>query len=139
MTTTTPTDTSGAPGVAVDGGDQQTGVIIIGTGFAGLGAAIKLLESGRRDLVVLERASDVGGTWRENIYPGCRCDVPSHLYSFSFAPNPDWSETFSPQPEIHAYLRATAARYGVLPLIRWDHEVTDATWDEQGGRWLVTT
>lgn len=139
MTTTTPTDTSGPPGIPLDGHHHQTGVIIIGTGFAGLGAAIKLLESGRRDIVILERASDVGGTWRDNVYPGCRCDVPSHLYSFSFAPNPDWSETFSPQPEIHSYLRATAARYGVLPLVRWNHEVTDATWDDQGGRWLVTT
>src|SRR5580698_4571081 len=102
---------------------------IIGTGFGGLGAAIALRRAGYRDLVVLERAADVGGTWRDNTYPGCRCDVPSHLYSFSFAPNPDWSATYSPQPEIWAYLQRTADAHGVRPHIRWQREVLDASWD----------
>ncbi len=114
-------------------------VIIVGAGFAGLGAAVRLLEAGEDDFVVLERAGDVGGTWRDNTYPGCRCDVPSHLYSFSFAPNPDWSETYSPQPEIWAYLRDTAARAGVLPHVRWNSPVLDASWDDADSRWVVTT
>src|SRR6478735_7541328 len=79
-------------------------VVVIGTGFAGLGMAIRLQEAGE-DFVVLERAASVGGTWRDNTYPGCACDVPSHLYSFSFAPNPTWSRTYSRQPEIQEYLR----------------------------------
>jgi cation diffusion facilitator CzcD-associated flavoprotein CzcO len=112
-------------------------VVIVGAGFSGLGAAIKLLERGEHDFVVLDRGADVGGTWRDNTYPGCRCDIPSHLYSFSFAPNPDWSETFSPQPEIWAYLRRTAHAYRVDAHVRGGHELLDATWD--GGRWTVTT
>ena len=87
---------------------------IVGSGFAGLGMAIRLREAGIDDFVVLEKADDVGGTWRDNSYPGCACDVPSHLYSFSFAPNPDWTRTFSPQPEIRDYLRGCAERYGVM-------------------------
>jgi len=90
-------------------------VAIVGTGFAGLGAAIALRRAGRDDFVVLERGGGVGGTWRDNHYPGCECDVPSHLYSFSFAPNPDWSRAFSPQPEIETYLQRTAREAGVLP------------------------
>src|ERR1700694_1718752 len=91
-------------------GEDQPGVphfdiAIVGTGFAGLGMAIRLKQKGISDFVVLERAGDVGGTWRDNTYPGCQCDVPSHLYSFSFAPNPNWSRAFSRQPEIWAYLR----------------------------------
>ena len=74
-------------------------VAIVGSGFAGLGAAVKLDEAGRRDFVVLEKADSVGGTWRDNTYPGCACDVQSHLYSFSFAPNPNWSRLFARQPE----------------------------------------
>ncbi len=89
--------------------------VIVGTGFSGIGMAIELLREGERDFVLLERADEIGGTWRDNTYPGCRCDVPSHLYSFSFAPNPNWSSTFSPQPEILDYLRGVAARFGVLP------------------------
>ena len=83
--------------------------LIIGAGFAGLCAAIKLQEDGERDFVVIERGSDVGGTWRDNTYPGAACDVPSQLYSFSFARNPDWSSSYSPQPEIQAYLKKVAA------------------------------
>jgi cation diffusion facilitator CzcD-associated flavoprotein CzcO len=112
---------------------------IIGTGFSGLGAAIALRRVGYRDLVLLERAHDVGGTWRDNTYPGCRCDVQSNLYSFSFAPKPDWSETYPSQPELRAYLRQIAADYGVLRDIRFGHEVLGARWEDQAGRWRIST
>ena len=109
---------------------QHHRVAIVGTGFSGLGMAIKLRQEGEEDFVLLERAADIGGTWRDNTYPGCRCDVPSHLYSFSFAPNPNWSSTFSPQSEIHDYLKDCAERYGVLPHIRFDTELESASWDD---------
>ena len=85
---------------------ENVRAVIIGAGFGGLCAAIRFREEGIEDFVVLERDDEVGGTWRENTYPGCACDVPSHLYSFSFALNPDWSRSFAPQPEILDYLRA---------------------------------
>jgi cation diffusion facilitator CzcD-associated flavoprotein CzcO len=113
-------------------------VAIVGTGFAGLGAAIALQRAGVEH-TVLERASDVGGTWRDNTYPGCRCDVPSHLYSFSFAPNPEWSETYSPQPEILDYLRRTAEEHGVLDRTRFGAEVRSAAWDAGAARWRLDT
>ena len=108
-------------------------IAIVGTGFSGIGMAIRLLREGETDFVLLERAADIGGTWRDNTYPGCRCDVPSHLYSFSFAPNPNWSSTFSPQPEILDYLRDVATRFGVLPHVRFDTELESARWDERRG------
>ena len=113
--------------------------VIVGSGFSGIGMAIRLLREGERDFVLLERADDIGGTWRDNTYPGCRCDVPSHLYSFSFAPNPSWSSTFSPQPEILGYLRDVAARFGVRPHIRFGTELESAAWDEGGARWRLET
>ena len=88
--------------------EQHYKVGIIGAGFSGLGMAIKLKQSGMTDFVVFERADDVGGTWRENTYPGCQCDVPSHLYSFSFALNSDWTRTYPLQSEIWDYMRAIA-------------------------------
>jgi cation diffusion facilitator CzcD-associated flavoprotein CzcO len=112
---------------------------IIGTGFAGLGAAIRLKQSGYHDMVLFERAGAIGGTWRDNTYPGCACDIPSHLYSFSFAPNPNWSEVYSRQPEIWAYLQGLAERYQLLPSIRFNHNVEQATWDEQSLRWRIHT
>lgn len=118
--------------------DEVT-VAIIGSGFSGLGAAIGLKEDGVDDLVVLDRADDLGGTWRDNSYPGAACDVPSQLYSFAFAPNPAWSRSFSPQPEIWDYLRDVAEAYGVLPHLRLGHEVLAAKWDEGAARWIVTT
>jgi cation diffusion facilitator CzcD-associated flavoprotein CzcO len=114
-------------------------IAILGSGFAGLGLAIRLKQEGIDDFVVLERADDVGGTWRDNTYPGCQCDIPSHLYSFSFAPNPNWSRLFPPQPEIWDYLRDCAERFGVRPHIRFEHDVTGAAWDEQQGLWRVET
>jgi cation diffusion facilitator CzcD-associated flavoprotein CzcO len=118
---------------------QDVRVAIVGSGFAGLGMAIRLRKAGIDDFVVLEKADDVGGTWRDNSYPGCACDVPSHLYSFSFAPNPEWTSTFSPQPEIWEYLRGCAQRYGVMAHIRFGHELLDASWDEDVQRWRLRT
>ena len=118
---------------------RDVGVLIIGSGFAGLGAAIRLAQDGRDDYLVIERGSEVGGTWRDNTYPGAACDVPSHLYSYSFELNPNWSRSFSPQPEIQQYLRATAAKYGTLDKHLFDTDVTRAAWDEPTKRWLVDT
>jgi cation diffusion facilitator CzcD-associated flavoprotein CzcO len=118
---------------------MDTDIAIIGSGFSGLGMAIRLKQEGRDDFVVLERGDDVGGTWHYNTYPGCACDVPSHLYSFSFAPNPDWSQTYSPQPEIGAYLRRCADRFDVRPHIRLNTTVEVAEWDEHSGRWQIDT
>ena len=114
-------------------------IAIIGAGFSGLGMAIRLREQGIEDFVVLERHDDVGGTWWANTYPGCACDVPSHLYSFSFAPNPEWSQTYSPQPEIRAYLQRVAQQYDLYRSIRLGTTVTEAVWDEDAGRWTVQT
>ena len=114
-------------------------IAIVGSGFAGLGMAIHLERAGIDDYVILERATDLGGTWRDNSYPGCACDVESHLYSFSFALNPDWTRRFAPQPEIQAYLKSCAERFGIIPHIRFAHEVLDATWDEDAHEWHIET
>ena len=103
-------------------------VAIIGSGFSGLGMAIRLKQAGLDDFVILERAGEVGGTWQANTYPGCACDVPSHLYSFSFAPNPDWTQTYSTQPEIWAYLRRVADDFGVRPHVQLNTAVESAAW-----------
>jgi cation diffusion facilitator CzcD-associated flavoprotein CzcO len=113
--------------------------VVIGTGFSGLGMAIQLRRDGRDDFVVLEKADDVGGTWRDNTYPGCACDIQSHMYSFSFEQNPDWTRSFSPQPEIWDYLRRVTDRYGLRRHIRFGTEVTGARWDADENRWHVTT
>lgn len=112
--------------------------IIIGAGFAGLAAAIKLKEAGFGRLTVLEKGDRIGGTWRENTYPGACCDVPSRLYSYSFALNPDWSRAFSPHDEIRAYMDRVAAQFGVADRFRFNAEVEKAEWDEAAGRWVVT-
>jgi cation diffusion facilitator CzcD-associated flavoprotein CzcO len=112
-------------------------IAIVGSGFSGLGMAIKLKQAGFEDFVILERAEDLGGTWRDNTYPGCGCDVPSHLYSFSFAPNPSWTRTFSRQREIWEYMRAVSRRHGIDRHIRYRHEVTSAGWDAQRERWEI--
>jgi cation diffusion facilitator CzcD-associated flavoprotein CzcO len=118
---------------------DRVDVAIVGGGFAGIGMAIALLRAGRTDFVVLERDGDVGGTWHQNTYPGCQCDVPSNLYSFSFAPNPEWSQTFALQPEIGAYLKRVADDFGVRPYVRANTAVTDAAWDDEARRWTVQT
>jgi cation diffusion facilitator CzcD-associated flavoprotein CzcO len=114
-------------------------VAIVGAGFAGLGMAIRLREEGEEDFVVLERGEDVGGTWRDNTYPGCQCDIPSHLYSFSFAPNPEWTRFFPLQQEIWDYLRRCARDFGVEPHLRLGTELEEATWDDAMRRWTVRT
>ena len=114
-------------------------VAIVGAGFGGLGAAIQLKRAGFEDIVVLERAAGVGGTWWANTYPGCQCDVPSNLYSFSFAPRPDWSHSYPEQPEIRDYLRDCAERFGVMPRTRLGCEVTEAAWDDEERLWRIET
>src|SRR3954452_6512180 len=117
--------------------DQRVDIAIIGSGFSGLGMAIRLKQDGRDDFVVLERGDEVGGTWHYNTYPGCACDVPSHLYSYSFAPNPEWTQTYSPQPEIGAYLRRCADEFGGRPHVRLNTTVEFAGWDSDSGRWQL--
>ena len=118
---------------------QPLTAIIIGTGFGGLGMAIALRKQGITDFVILEKGNDVGGVWRDNSYPGAACDVPSHLYSFSFEPNPNWSRKFSPQAEIFAYLKHCAEKYQLLPQIAFGTEVSAADYDEDQALWRVTT
>ncbi|MEV6959302.1 NAD(P)/FAD-dependent oxidoreductase [Streptomyces sp. NPDC051207] len=118
---------------------EHVRVAVIGSGFGGLGAAVRLRREGITDFVVLERADSVGGTWRDNSYPGCACDVPSHLYSFSFAPNPDWPRTFSGQEHIRAYLEHVADTFGLRPHIRLDSEVRMMRWDGEQLRWNIET
>lgn len=118
---------------------EHSKIVIVGAGFSGLGMAIRLKQSGIHDFVVLERAIDVGGTWHVNTYPGCRCDVPSHLYSFSFAPNPGWTNTYSSQPEIRDYLRRCADDFAIRPHIVTGVEVEAAQWSADEQRWLIET
>ncbi|HKP89499.1 MAG TPA: NAD(P)/FAD-dependent oxidoreductase [Thermoleophilaceae bacterium] len=117
----------------------HTRVAIVGAGFSGICMAIRLRQEGIEDFVVLERAGEVGGTWRDNTYPGCQCDIPSALYSFSFAPNPDWTRFYPLQTEIKDYLRRCARDFGVTPHIRFGHEVTGAAWDDDAGQWRLET
>ncbi|MFI9204757.1 flavin-containing monooxygenase [Streptomyces sp. NPDC053048] len=114
-------------------------IVVIGAGLSGIGAAVRLRQEGFHDLLVLEKAQELGGTWRDNTYPGCACDVPSALYCYSFAPNPGWSRTFAHRREIHDYLRATAGRFGVAEALRCGVEVLRARWDGTGGRWRLET
>ncbi|MEV6911615.1 NAD(P)/FAD-dependent oxidoreductase [Amycolatopsis sp. NPDC051071] len=114
-------------------------VVIVGTGFSGLGQAIQLEKAGIRDYVILEKADEVGGTWRDNSYPGCACDVQSHMYSFSYEQNPDWSRSFSPAPEIFQYLKDVTGKYRLRDKIRFGVELTGADWDETARRWHVHT
>lgn len=114
-------------------------VAVIGSGFSGLGAGARLLKYGVDDFVILERGDDVGGTWRDNTYPGAACDVPSNLYSFSFAPNPTWTRSFSPQPEIWEYLRRCAREFGLMPHLRFRHEVRHARWNDAAAHWEIET
>jgi cation diffusion facilitator CzcD-associated flavoprotein CzcO len=128
-----------APPVADAAPLGEFDIAIVGAGFSGLGMAIKLKQAGFDDLVMLERADEVGGTWWSNTYPDCACDVPSHLYSFSFAPNPNWSQTYSTQPQIRDYLRTIADHYELRPHLRFGHAVREARWDEATGRWEIAT
>ncbi|MFD5921600.1 flavin-containing monooxygenase [Kitasatospora sp. NPDC058201] len=114
-------------------------VAVIGSGFGGLGAGVRLRRAGITDFVILERADSVGGTWRDNSYPGCACDVPSHLYSFSFAPNAEWPRSFSGQPDIRAYLEKVTDVFGLRPHLRFGTEVTEARWDDERAHWRIVT
>jgi cation diffusion facilitator CzcD-associated flavoprotein CzcO len=117
----------------------HTRVVIIGAGFSGLAVAIGLLKRGVRDFILLEKASELGGTWRENTYPGCACDVPSLLYSYSFARKASWSRVYAEQPEIQAYLLEVAKRYEVTPHIHFETEANKSTWDNGTQRWIIDT
>ncbi|MBB2495833.1 flavin-containing monooxygenase [Aquipseudomonas ullengensis] len=114
-------------------------VLIIGSGFAGLGLAMRLRQQGVEDFLILEKGSEPGGTWRDNTYPGAACDVPSHLYSFSFEPKTDWTRRYAPQAEIFAYVRQCVAKYQLQSRIRCNSEVAEAEFDEQAALWRVTT
>ena len=130
----------GANGAGATGGAvEHHRVAIVGSGFAGLGMAIRCKQEGIEDFVILERGDDVGGTWRVNTYPGCQCDVPSHLYSFSFMPNPDWSRTYSNQPEIWDYLRRCAVDGNILGHLRLNCELRGAAWVEERRHWRLQT
>ncbi len=113
-------------------------VLIVGAGFSGLGMAIKLLEAGTTSFLIIEKADDIGGTWYANQYPGCACDIPSHLYSFSFDRNPEWSRMYAGREEIQDYLKACVRRYGLEPYIRVNTAMQQALWDESAALWRVT-
>ena len=114
----------------------HTRALIIGSGFSGLGMAIALQKQGV-DFVILEKADEIGGTWRDNIYPGCACDIPSHMYSFSFEPKPDWRHMWSFQPEIFDYLKGVTDKYRLRPHIRFGSHVDRAHWDDAGLEVLI--
>jgi len=112
-------------------------IAVIGTGFAGICMGIRLLKAGIKDFIILEKSTSIGGTWRDNTYPGAACDVVSHLYSYSFEPNPDWSRMFATQDEILAYTLHCVEKYGLRPFIRLNHEVTGGTFNEAAAQWRI--
>src|SRR6476619_5222474 len=105
-------------------------IAVVGGGFGGVGAVVMLERAGYGDVTVFERSERVGGVWHHNTYPGAACDIPSHLYEFSFAPNPHWSRRYAPQAEIQAYLEDLLRSEGVADRVRTGTEVTEASWDE---------
>lgn len=134
----TPRTTAKAAAKKVD----QTPVydsFIVGAGISGIAAAIRLNKAGYTNYKIIEKASRVGGTWRENTYPGCGCDVPSSLYSYSFAPSAKWSHLFARQPEILNYLEDVSAQFGIKPAIEFNTELLDASWDDQKHLWVLQT
>jgi len=140
MTALPPPRTGSAPGAAPSSGTTSTAILealIIGAGFGGICMAVALRRAGVEDFLILEKGTGVGGVWRDNTYPGAACDVPSHLYSFSFAPNPDWSHTFARQGEIHAYLRDCVQRFSIAQHIRPGTEVAGARYIEERALWEV--
>src|SRR5574337_2050088 len=124
------------PTTAPSRGARGPRVLIIGAGMSGILSAIQLQQAGAGDFAIYEKADRLGGTWRENTYPGIACDVPSHFYSYSFAPNPEWSHRFSPGAEIQAYFEDVARRYAVDSVIQYGKEITRCEWE--GGRWKIT-
>ena len=135
MTATAPATNGTRP--AAEHPDHE--VLIVGSGFSGLGMAIKLREAGIHDFAIIEKADSVAGTWRENTYPGCACDVPSHMYSFSFEPNPEWSEMYAPQQEIRDYLEHCTDKYDVRRHIEFGVRAVSAEWDAEAGLWRCVT
>jgi cation diffusion facilitator CzcD-associated flavoprotein CzcO len=121
-----------------DSADISVDLLIVGAGFSGICMGIKLLEGGMKDFLIIEKSDDLGGTWYENRYPGCACDVPAHLYSFSFERNPDWTRMFAGQQEIWQYLKFCVQRYGLGPYIRFKTRFCQAAWDESAGRWRIS-
>lgn len=119
--------------------DGSPRIAIIGTGFGGLGMAISLRRAGLNNFLLIEKRGEIGGTWRDNTYPGCACDVPSHLYSFSFDINPNWSHVFPPRDEIFAYLTRLARKYQLYAQTRFNTEITASRFDEEAGHWRLTT
>ena len=119
--------------------EEHIRIAVIGSGFGGIGMGVRLREAGISDFVLLERADAIGGTWRDNTYPGCACDVPSHVYSFSFAPNPRWRNSFSRQPAIRDYLERVTNDHGLRPHLRLRCEVLSAEWDDAAARWRLET
>ena len=118
---------------------NDTDVAIVGAGFGGVGMAIRLKQEDRDDFVLLERGGDFGGTWRANTYPGCQCDIPSNLYSFSFAPKSDWTRAYPLQEDILEYLRDGARRFGIVPHTQLGCELLDAAWEPRSRRWEIET
>ena len=118
---------------------RSPSIAVVGGGFGGVGAITMLRRAGYEDVTVFERGERIGGVWHHNTYPGAACDVPSHLYEFSFAPNPHWSRRYAPQAEIQAYLEDVARRHGVLDRIRTSTEVQQARWDDERSKWVLQT
>ncbi|MGD8859061.1 MAG: NAD(P)/FAD-dependent oxidoreductase [Myxococcales bacterium] len=121
------------------GQPRHVRMAIVGSGFAGLCMAIKLKQAGRHDFVILERADAVGGTWRDNTYPGCECDVPSHLYSYSFEPYPDWPRPFACQSDIRDYTEHCFDKYGIRPHVQLRATLERAEWDDARKLWRIQT
>ena len=120
-----------------DAADISVDVLIVGAGFSGICMGIKLLEAGVKNFLIIEKSEDLGGTWYENRYPGCACDVPAHLYSFSFDRNPNWTRMFAGQQEIWQYLKSCVERYGLGPYLRFKTRFCEAAWDEAAGHWRI--
>src|ERR1700682_3434582 len=116
---------------------RHVDILIVGGGFSGLCLAVRLRQSRQDSFLIVEKGADIGGTWRDNRYPGCACDIPSHLYSLSFAPRNDWSRLYPSQPELWNYLGDIADQYELRPKIRFDTEMQSARWDETGAFWHV--
>jgi cation diffusion facilitator CzcD-associated flavoprotein CzcO len=127
---------SGAP--SANSSVTNVDVLIVGAGFSGLCMGIKLLEAGMNSFLIIEKSQDIGGTWWDNRYPGCACDIPSHLYSFSFAPSTEWTRMYPGQQEIHDYLKRCVEQYGLAPYLRLNTRFCEAVWDESDGVWNAT-
>ena len=118
---------------------ERVEILVIGAGYGGVGVGITLLKEGIDDFVIIEAEDDVGGTWRTNRYPGCACDVPSHLYSYSFEPNPEWPQAFSEHADIERYIQHCTDKYGVRSKIRFGTRVVGARFDSGSGLWRIET